>query len=215
MRNTTTRRSLLSILLPGIALVLSVCTGMVGAQGLSLRVADWTTVALIPRGDEALAAATIEVATTAGNVLAPAALPPGLDGRTIRDVAGISYRVWVSGGRADVGLGLGSLGFVVRPVAGRSGDALTLAGARPAVSLGVRYRLTDQHLLLSDASHVRGLGAGPAADYVSTQVGLEWRPAKATLGFEHGALGMQLDSGYRVSVKPRGGGVAVYLRGQF
>jgi hypothetical protein len=35
------------------------------------------------------------------------------------------------------------------------------------------------------------------------------------LGFDHGAIGMQLDSGYRLSLKPRHGGLGLYLRGQF
>ena len=215
MRNTTTRRPLPSTALTGIVLVLSVCWGTVGAQGLSLRAAEWTTAALNPRGDEAAAATTLEVGTARGHFSAAADLPPGQDGRATRDLAGVSYRVWMSRGRADVGFGLGSLGFVVPPAAGGGNGVTTLVGAVPTVTLGVRYRLTDQHLLYVDASRARGLGADPAADVVSTQVGLEWRPATSALGFEHGALGMQLDSGYRLSLKARGGRPALYLRGQF
>jgi hypothetical protein len=62
---------------------------------------------------------------------------------------------------------------------------------------------------------VRGLGAEVPGNYVNTKVGMEWKPAKRTLGFEHGAVGMQLDSGYRLALKPRHGGLGLYLRGQF
>ena len=216
MRITTTRRSLLGgSVLPGIALVVSLCPGTAAAQGLSLHAADWTIAALTPRSDEARAATTLEVGTDRAHVSEPAALPPGLDGHATRDVVGVSYRFWMSRGRADVGLGLGSVGFVVPPAAGHNDGVTTLAGALPTVTLGVRYRLTNQHLLFADASRARGLGADPAADYVSTKVGMEWRPASPAMGFEHGAFGMQLDSGYRLSLRVRGGGLALYLRGRF
>jgi hypothetical protein len=215
MRHTTPYRSLPSIASPGVALVLSVCWGGVAAQSLPLHGADWTTAALMPRGDEAPLATTLEVGTARGHVSALASLPPGLDGRTNGDVAGVSYRVWMSRGRADVGLGFGSLGFVVPPMAGRNDVVTTLVGALPTVTLGVRYHLTDRHLFFADASRARGLGADPGADYVSAKVGLEWRPARSTMGFEQGALGMQLDSGYQLSLKARRGGPALYLRGRF
>jgi hypothetical protein len=215
MRNTTPHRSLPSIALLGTGLALSVCWGTVGAQGLSMRTAEWTSAALNPRGDAAVAATTLEVGTARGRLSAPTTPPPGLDGRAGRDLAGVSYRVWMSRGRADIGIGLGSLGFVVAPVAGGVNGVTTLVGALPTMTVGVRYRLTDQHLLFADASRARGLGADPAGDVVSTQVGLEWRPARSTLGFEQGALGMQLDSGYHLSLKARRGGPALYLRGRF
>jgi hypothetical protein len=200
---------------PGVALVLSVCWAGVAAQSLPMGAADWTTAALMPRGDEAPSATTFEVGTARGHVSAPVSLRPGPDRRTTGDVAGVSYRVWMSRGRADVGLGFGSLGFVVPTVAGRNDGVTTLVGALPTVTLGMRYHLTDRHLFFADASRAHGLGADPGADYVSAKVGLEWRPARSTLGFEQGALGMQLDSGYQVSLKARGGGPALYLRGRF
>jgi len=50
-----------------------------------------------------------------------------------------------------------------------------------------------------------------------TPLAVDWRPARATvwLGLEHGALGMQLKPGYRLSLKLRGGGPSLYLRSQF
>lgn len=42
-----------------------------------------------------------------------------------------------------------------------------------------------------------------------------WKPARQALGFERGALGMQLDSGARLSIKSRRGGLALTLRQAF
>jgi hypothetical protein len=215
MRNSITHRFALRVAPAAVALVLAFGLGPAGAQGLAVRAADWTDAARTDRGDEVLPATTLEVSATRGRLVDPAALPTGLDGRATRDVAAVTYRVWMSRGRTDVGLGLGSLAYVLPPTASRSDTATMLVGAVPALTLGVRYHVTERHLVFADALGGRGLGADPAAAYVSTQVGVEWRPAKSTLGFDHGALGVQLDSGYRLSLKARGGGAALYLRGRF
>lgn len=101
------------------------------------------------------------------------------------------------------------------------------AGAVPTMSLGVRYQLSERHVVFANASGVRGAmgmrdmhdlhdrGADPSAPDVTTKLGFEWKPAKATLGLERGAIGLQLDSGYRLSLRTRRGGAALYLRGKF
>jgi len=43
---------------------------------------------------------------------------------------------------------------------------------------------------------------------------VEWRLAKSTLGFEHGALGLQLQPSQDLSLKVRHGGPKLYLRSQ-
>ena len=131
--------------------------------------------------------------------------------RTGPEMSGINYRLWITQGRADVGVGLGSLGYALPSGAGPR----TVVGAVPTVSIGMRYRMSEQHLLFADASGARGLGVDPSATLVTTKVGLEWKPARSRLGLEHGALGMQLDSGMRLSLKSRRGGPALYLRNTF
>jgi len=51
--------------------------------------------------------------------------------------------------------------------------------------------------------------------YLSTKVGMEWKPATSRFGLDHGALGVQFNSGYRLSFKARKDGLRIYLRGQF
>lgn len=85
----------------------------------------------------------------------------------------------------------------------------------PVTTMGLRWRLSDQHLLFADTVRARSLGADPAEAEVATRVGLEWMSAQPRFGLQHGAIGIQLDSGYRMSLRTRHGGLGVYLRGKF
>jgi hypothetical protein len=84
-----------------------------------------------------------------------------------------------------------------------------------ATSTGPRWRLTGQRLLYADARPVYGPGIDPAGAEITTRVGVEWMSAKPRLGLQHGSVGFQLDSGYRMSLRTRHGGFALYLRGKF
>ena len=176
------------------------------AQDMPLRAARLAAASPAADFDAALSS-SFEVQAVNSHVQAAASG----GGRTGPEMAGINYRLWITQGRAGVGGGLGSLGYVLP-----SGDGLrTVVGAVPTVSIGMRYRMSEQHLLFADASGARGLGGDPAVTQVTTKVGLEWKPARSSLGFEHGALGMQLDSGMHLSLKSRRGGPALYLRNTF
>lgn len=100
--------------------------------------------------------------------------------------------------------------YGVRPLQGHAD-----VGSVAALSMGLRFRVTDEHALFADAYRARSPLAGTADVGYATRVGVEWLPAKSTLGLEHGALGMQLDSSYRVSLKLRRGGPSLYLRSPF
>lgn len=159
-------------------------------------------------------ALTPEVSTVRTR-LPPGPAPVTSDGRPMSELAGVNYRVWVSRGRTDMGVGLGALGYIVPRPDGRIEGPVALAGTSPTLSVGLRYRVTPDSAVYADASGAYGIGVDPNANYVNTKVGMEWKPAKHALGFDHGAIGMHFDSGYRLSVKPRHGGLGVYLRGQF
>lgn len=190
--------------------LLPLCLGQAAAQGLQQRAGAWAATPHA-RGDEAAAAPSFEVTAVRSGLHGPAAPHAGQQGSAGGEMAGVNYRMWMTHGRADIGVGLGSLGYVVPASDGFS----TVTGSVPTVTLGVRVRMSDQHMFFADASGARGLGADPAATYVNTTVGVEWKPARSTLGFEHGALGVQLDSGFRLSLKSRRGGPMLYLRNTF
>ena len=122
-------------------------------------------------------------------------------------------RLWLSRGRSAFGVGGGTVGYLQPPL-GRHDASATLAGATPTVSVGMRYRMTSDSAVFADASGARALPPDASA-YVSTKVGMEWKPAASRFGFDGGALGIHFDSGYRLSVKARHDGLGVYLRGKF
>jgi hypothetical protein len=156
-----------------------------------------------------------EVTAVRSHIMAPAMSAAYADGRSLDELAGVSYRVWLSRGRADLGLGLGTLGYVVPPAGGRADSPHTLAGLVPTVTLGLRLRVSPESALYADASSARGLALERGADFYNAKVGMEWKPAKSRLGLEHGSLGIQFDSGYRMSLRARHGGLGVYLRSKF
>jgi hypothetical protein len=171
-------------------------------------------VAAQPARTEGLAL-TPEVSTIRTRLTSGAGAPTGPDGRPMSELAGVNYRVWVTRGRTDLGVGVGTVGYVQPGPDGRIEGPLSLAGSSPTVSVGLRYRVTPHSAVYADASGARGLGLEPNAGYVNTKVGLEWKPAKTRFGFDSGALGVRFDSGYRLTMKARSGGLAMYLKGQF
>ena len=55
-----------------------------------------------------------------------------------------------------------------------------------------------------------------AASGVNTKLGAEWKSPASRFGLDkRGHLGIQFDSGYRMSLRLRKSGVGVYVRGQF
>ncbi len=200
-----------------VGLCLSTCAATVPAQVSTQRLPEPAMSSPPERDTAAALAQPYEVTVERSRVLGRPVALPRLGGRVSNDLAALTYRVWRSHGRADIGIGVGTRGYLV-PAADGRGDAdagQALVGVVPAVSMGLRFRVTDEHALFADAYRARSPVAGaPLAGY-GTKLGVEWRPAKVTLGLEHGALGMQLESGYRVSLKLRRGGPSLYLRSQF
>lgn len=153
------------------------------------------------------------VRTRLGTTMVPALQLP--DGRAATDLAGVDYRLWMTRGRAGIGVGVGTLGYVQPSSDLRADGPVSLTGSTPTLSVGLRMRMTPEASVYADATGARGLGADPDAGFVNTKVGVEWKPAKSRFGFEGGRLALQLDSGYKLSLRARKGGIGVYLRGQF
>ena len=137
-------------------------------------------------------------------------------GRPLTDVTGVTYRWWLRRGRADVGIGLGALGQARSPAESGTAAQPTLSYAGSTLTLGLRYRLNERSTVYADASGARPVAQGVAGgDLYSTKVGVEFAGARSRLGFDKGALGMQLDSGYRMSLRVKHGGFGIYVRGKF
>ena len=158
-----------------------------------------------------------EVAAVRGHIVPSAAPAPWqTHARAADELAGVSYRLWMSRGRAGFGLGLGTMGRLVPPPGMGAADAPhTLVGSVPMVSLGLRLRVTPESALYADASSARGMAIDSGADLYNAKLGMEWKPRKSRFGLEKGSLGIHFDSGYRVSLRARHGGLGVVLRSQF
>lgn len=134
------------------------------------------------------------------------------------EVAELSYRWWISRGRADWGLGLGTLAYVVRPTGTMAnpsddpGAALTTASGT-VVTLGVRYRTSVHSTFFVDAAGVRGLGLD--RDAVVGKVGIEFKAARSSWNVAYGGLGFRLAGDTRMTLRARRGGVALNMRREF
>ena len=134
-------------------------------------------------------------------------------GRPLAEAAGFSYRWWLRRGRPTSASASARIGRVVAPIEA-SGEA-SLAYAAPTLTLGLRYQLTERSTLYADASGARRVQGEAGADLFATKLGVEWARSRSRLGFDKGALGLRLDSGYRMSLRIRHGGLGIYVRGQF
>jgi len=220
MRATAPRRTLRSSVLPGVVLAVCASAAYAGDVVPAAATAGVGADDLVSRVQARAAGpiASTEVVALSGRVGRDdaATLQPA---RVSNDLAGVSYRLWMSQGRAAVGVGLGALGRVMYPApsaAAEPGAAPTLTDTTPVVSVAMRYRASERSAVFADASLAQGL-AGPrgTGGYSNAKVGVEWESARPELGLEHGRLAVQLDSGYRMSLRIRKSGLGVYLRGRF
>ena len=161
---------------------------------------------------EALAA---EVLAVRSSIDIPSAALTTPDGRPVTDLAGVSYRWWLSRGRTDWGVGVGSLGYVLPAPDGRSDAPRSIAASVPTLTVGMRYWVSTESALYADASGARGLGADSNSRYVNAKVGMEWKPTRSRFGLDQGSLGIHFDSGYHLTLRTRHGGLGLYLRNQW
>lgn len=142
--------------------------------------------------------------------------PPG----SRADVSGVSVRWWKSVGPSAaglaVGVGVGTVGYLVRPPA--QGAALdssaSLVNPSALLTVGMRYRTSERSAVYADTSSALGFSAN-GRDAYSAKVGMEWKSTSSPVRLMQGGLGMQLDGGGHMTLRVRKGTVGVYLRSAF
>ena len=145
----------------------------------------------------------------------PGRSAPGYRGETTE----LGYRWWVSKGRADLGLGLGTLSYVVRPtgslpgVGGADNGASVLASGS-VLTLGMRYRTSARSAVFADAAGWHGPGLS-GRDAVVGKVGLEFKTAKSRWNIAYGGLGLTLPGDARMTLRVRRGGLALFMHSSF
>jgi len=133
------------------------------------------------------------------------------------DLTEMTYQRWAARGRADVGFGIGSVMLVDRPngmLSGRYADAGLASSSGTLLMLGLRYRTTDRSSIYADATHVTGLGLA-GDERVVGKVGIEFKAAKSDWHLAYGGLGFRLAGDTRMTLKPRRGGLGLYMRSSF
>jgi hypothetical protein len=136
----------------------------------------------------------------------------------------ISYRFWVSRGRADLGVGVGTLALTAQPFGAAPSAAPSstldtptiLLMSAPSLSVGMRYRASPQSTFFADASGTHGLGSSNGDAYVG-KVGVEWKPVSLSSRWNiaYGGIGWRLSADSRMTLRIRGGGLGLYMRSQF
>lgn len=130
----------------------------------------------------------------------------------------LGYRWWLSKGRADLGLGLGTLAYVRRPTGSLSGldpdrDATVLASGT-VLTLGMRYRTSARSAVFADAAGWHGTGP-IGSDAVAGKVGIEFKSARSRWNVAYGGLGLRLAGDARMTLRVRRGGFTISMRRSF
>lgn len=177
---------------------------------MAARIASPMANARLPMVDALAAPRYVRTEPALANV----ALIPSSAGAARGELNEISRRWWLSHARADIGVGLGTAAYSVPASEARDGQA-TLRNAVPALSVGLRYRVSPESALYADASNAPGLH-GKGSEAYSAKVGVEWQGEPRTgWGFMQGGLGLRMDSGKTMTMRVKGGGLGVYLRSKF
>ena len=134
------------------------------------------------------------------------------------DLTTLSFQRWAGSGRAEVGVGVGSVSLIERPTGALSGRAVDASGVNAAsgtsLMLGLRYRTTDTASFYANASRVRGLGAADDERVVG-KVGIEFKAAQSQWNVAYGGLGFNMAGDSKMTVKLRRGGVGIFMRTSF
>lgn len=130
----------------------------------------------------------------------------------------LSYRWWLSSGRADVGLGLGTVSYGLRPIGGFVGvagdESSKVLATGTVLTLGMRYRTSAHSTLFADAAGVHGLGLEGGGVIVG-KVGVDFKLAQSRWNIAYGGLGLRLNGDTRMTLRVRKGGLAIYMRSSF
>jgi hypothetical protein len=136
----------------------------------------------------------------------------------------ISYRFWISRGRADLGVGVGALALTAQPLGAAPSAApnttldnsTILLASAPSLTVGMRFRASPESTLFADASSTRGFGPDNGDAYLG-KVGIEWKPASlaSRWNIAYGGIGWRLSADSRMTLRIRGGGLGLYMRSQF
>ena len=142
---------------------------------------------------------------------------PGLPGYR-SELTELSYRRWASHGSTDLGIGLGTVIHLARPIGGTfgpiAGDPAFARGSGTVLTLGMRYRTSERSALYADASGVHGLGL-EGSETVVGKVGWEFKSAQSRWDIAYGGLGLRLGGDTRMTMRVNRSGLTLMMRSTF
>jgi len=145
--------------------------------------------------------------------LPPPSTRPARRWSTSAEVDTASYRVSLSRGKLDMGVGFDD---PTHPMQSTSTAVRSTDPTRPIVptvpSLSVGLRSTTAGPPASSLIERAGDGATPPAS--TRRVGLEWKPVQSRV-FVRGGLGLRLSGDDQVTMKLRSGRVGIYMKSTF
>ena len=141
---------------------------------------------------------------------APAASRPAKRWSTSAEVDSNSYRVSLSRGKLDLGVGFDAPAGAATRTARSVDPAGPIVPTLPSLSIGLRSANAGStpNSLIARAG-ASGDGATPSS---TRRVGLEWKPAQSSI-FVRG--GVRLTGDERLTMKVRSGRVGLYMKSTF
>jgi hypothetical protein len=163
------------------------------------------------RSPDEAAAPAAALDTTWRDASAPPSARAGKRWSTSAEVDSNSYRLSLSRGKLDMGLGFDTVPQATTTTAARATDpSRPIVPALPSLSVGLRSTTAGPppNSLIERATDVQA----PAAS--TRRVGLEWKPVQSRV-FVRGGLGLRLSGDDQVTMKLRSGRVGLYMKSTF
>ena len=127
----------------------------------------------------------------------------------------VGYRWWAGNGRVAFGAGVGAVSYSFAAPAGLALDPSRpfnpMVG--PVLTLGWRWRLGTTTVYADTSAGYFAARDGLQQDFARN--GVPWKVTQSRMGLDQGSFAVQFDSGYRMSLRPRRGGLAIMVRGTF
>jgi hypothetical protein len=144
----------------------------------------------------------------------------------------VAYRMAYGTSKSAVSVGVGAVGYTVRPGAsvlsgglpqpaavGGGWDTSRYAGqaktgTMPAISVAYTHAISDKYQLNLEATKASTLSSQLRDSLVTTKVGVEYSPARnSAFGLEQGSVSLKMSSNF--AMKIRRGGPMFYMRSKF
>lgn len=127
----------------------------------------------------------------------------------------LSLTWWATHRRVAFGAGVGAVHYTMAEPSGAPFHSLSrpMVYTEPVLTLGWRLRVGEATLYADTSSAL--FAAREDLQRARLAGGTAWKASQSRLGLDRGSFAIQLDSGLRMSLRPRKGGLSLMVRGSF